>query len=45
MSMSYFVENYEVFRTCFKIIQTAWKHQYDCTCDDCNSYFLKCINL
>ena len=44
VSMSYFIKNYGLFMTYFKSSQTAWKHQYDCTCDNCNSYFLKCIN-
>ena len=38
-SMSYFVKNYEVLMTYFNSSQTASKHLYDCTCDDCNSYF------
>ena len=41
VSLSYFVKNYELFMIYFKSNQTAWKHQYDCTCDDCNSYFLE----
>ena len=39
VSMSYFVKNYEILMTYFKSSQTVWKHQHDCTRDDCNSYF------
>ena len=39
VSMSYFVKNYVVLMTYFKSSQTAWIHKYDCTCDDCSSYF------
>ena len=39
VNMSYFVKNYEVLMTYFKSRQIAWKHQHECTCDDCNSYF------
>ena len=37
VNMSYFVKNYEVLMTYFKSRQIVWKHQHDCTCDDCNS--------
>ena len=39
VNMTYFVKNYEVLMTYFKSRQIAWKHQHDCTFEDCNSYF------
>ena len=41
VNMTYFVKNYEVLMTYFKSRQIAWKHQHDCTCEDCNSYFFR----
>ena len=41
-NMRYFVKNPEILMTYFKSKeQIVWKHQYDCTSEDCNSYFFE----
>ena len=37
VNVAYFVKNNEILTTYLKSRQIAWKHQYDCTCEDCNS--------
>ena len=39
VNMTYFAKNHEVLMTYFKSRQIAWKHQHNCTCENCNSYF------
>ena len=40
VNMTYFVKNYEILTTYFENEeQIPWKHQFDCKCDNCNSYF------
>ena len=42
LNMTYFVKNREILMTYFKSKeQIVWKQQNDCTCEDCNSSFLK----
>ena len=41
VNMTYFVKNYEILMTYFKSRLIAWKHQHDCTYDDCNFYFFE----
>ena len=42
INTTYFVKNREILMTYFKSKeQIVWKQQHDCTCEDCNSSFLK----
>ena len=40
VNTTYFVQNHEILMTYFKSEeQILRKHQFNCICDDCNSYF------
>ena len=40
VNMNYFIKHHKNLMTCFQNErQIPWKHQFDCTCDDCNTYF------
>ena len=38
VNMTCFVKSHEVLMTYFLSRQIVWKHQRDCTCEDCNFY-------
>ena len=42
VNMTYFVKNHENLMSYFENEeQIPWKHQFDCECDGCNSYFFE----
>ena len=36
---TYFIKNHDTLIDYFQSNHTPWNHAYDCSCQDCNSYF------